>query len=306
MPRPCKSLAPVTAGILASLALVTPAHQARAQQATTAPAKSPAVPGYTMPSTHMWDMKSEGGETYRILVSFPKTGTEPPPNGYSVLYVLDANAMFAGFAETRRILEYADVGKAIVVGVGYPTDDAYDVRRLNDFTPPLLDPAPPQWRELAKYKSGGQDVFLDFLTGKLRAEIAKRYKINPHRQSLFGHSLGGLIALHTLYTRPQAFYAIIAASPSIEWNEQGILREEREFAARLRSGQIEKVSRLMIVVGSRDLDDDPEVGAACAKRMKLLSGYGLRTRFRRYDDEIHISVPSRAVTDTLRFAFETP
>jgi len=266
-----------------------------------APAPS-AVPGYTMPSTHMWDMTSDSGEIYRIFVSFPKT--EMPTDGYPVLYVLDGNAMFAAFAEARRIQEYYDVGKGIVVGVGYPTDEAYDTRRLNDYTPLLLDPPPLNLRRLAKYKSGGRDIFLDFLTGKLRTEIDKRYKINPERQSLFGHSLGGLLALHVLYSRPQAFYSIVAASPSLEWNEQGVLVEEREFTARLTSGKIGKTARLMVVVGGRDRDDNPDVAEAFANRMALLSGYGLRTSFRRYDEEGHMTVPVRAVPDTLRFVFE--
>jgi uncharacterized protein len=289
-----------------AIGLALPVLAAQAPQAQTPQATSPAppdLPGYTMPSTQMWEMASDDGEIYRIFVSFPTTGM--PDDGYPVLYVLDGNAMFAGFAEARRIQEYYDVGKALVVGVGYPGDQAYDVRRLNDYTPPLLDPPPANLRRLAKYKSGGQDKFLDFLTGKLRTEIGKRYKINLDRQSLFGHSLGGLLALHALFTRPQAFYSLVAASPSLEWNEQGVLREERDFTARLTSGKVPKSSRLMVVVGGSDIDDDPYMAEAFAKRMDLLSGYGLRTRFRRYDGEGHMSVPARAVTDTLRFVFES-
>ena len=266
------------------------------------PASASAVPGYTLPSTQMWDMKSDGGEIYRIFVSYP--AGEAPADGFPVLYVLDGNASFAGFAEARRIQERFDIGKSIVVGVGYPTDLAYDVRRLNDYTPPLLDPPPAQWRHLAKYQSGGRDAFLDFMTGKLRAEIGKRFKIDLNRQSLFGHSLGGLLGLHALYTRPQAFHSIVAASPSMEWNEQGVLSEEREFTARLRSGKVGKISRLLVVAGGRDIDDDPYVEEQFANRMEQLSGYGLRSRFLRYEDEGHMTVPARAVTDALRFVFE--
>ncbi|MFV3130803.1 alpha/beta hydrolase [Niveispirillum sp. KHB5.9] len=269
---------------------------AQAQQAQQTP------PGYTMPSTHMFDITSDGGDIYRIFVSFP--ATEMPADGYPVLYVLDGNAMFASFAEARRIQEYYEVGKGIVVGVGYPGDQAYDVRRLDDYTPLLVDPPPPNVRHLAKYKSGGQDKFLDFLTGKLRTEISRRYKINADRQSLFGHSLGGLVALHTLYTRPQAFHSIVAASPSLEWNDQSILKEEREFTARVLAGKVPRTSRLMVVVGDRDIDDEPGPAAAFMKRMDALAVHGLRSRFHRYADEGHMTVPVRAVPDTLRFAFE--
>lgn len=286
-----------------AIVLTWPVLAAQAQASRTTPVTPAAVPGYTLPSTHTWDMTSDRGDTYRIFVSYPQG--ELPEDGYPALYVLDGNAMFAAFAEARRIQEYHDVGQSIVVGVGYPTDLAYDVRRLNDYTPPLLDPPPPQWRKLAQYRSGGQEQFLDFLTGKLRNEIGNRYKIDPQRQSLFGHSLGGLLALHALYSRPQAFHSIVAASPSLEWNEQGILREEREFAARVTSGKVQQMSRLLVVVGGRDIDDDHYVGEAFARRMEPLSGYGLRSRFRRYENEGHMTVPARAVTDALRFVFES-
>ncbi|MBB4630858.1 alpha/beta hydrolase [Sphingosinicella soli] len=282
-----------------ALAIAIPAVSASAEP--PAPPQSP--PGYTMPSTHMWDMTSDTGEVYRIFVSFPGEG-EPPADGYPVLYVLDGNASFASFAETRRLQEFYAVGKSIIVGVGYPTDKTYDVRRLNDLTPPLLDPAPTQWRGLAKYESGGRKEFLDFLTGKLRTEIGRRYKTDPERQALFGHSLGGLFGLYALYSRPDAFHSIIAASPSIEWNHQGVLSEERAFTSQLENGKIGRTSRLMIVVGDLDVDDDPEPARALADRLDRFSDRGLRVRFTRYEHEGHMSVPARSVTDVLRFAFE--
>lgn len=267
------------------------------------PPAPPTAPQYSMPATQMLDIASDTGAIYRIFISYPTTG-EVPENGYPVLYVLDGNASFAAFAEARRLQEYEPIGKMIVVGVGYPTDKTYDLRRLYDLTPPLLDPAPQAWKSLAKYKSGGQHIFLAFLTGKLRGEIAKRFRINPERQSLFGHSLGGLFAMHTLFARPDAFRALVAASPSTEWNAQGSLAEEREFVARLTSGKITRTSRLLVVVGGRDVEDDPYMGEAFARRMEKLSGHGLPTRFRRYEEEVHISVPSRSVTDVLRFIAE--
>lgn len=300
MTRPWKTLASFAA---IAAAFCAPAAQAWEAQAPTPASTAPAAPGYTMPSTQVWDLASDNGEVYRIFVSAP-AGGEAPEDGYPVLYVLDGNAYFASFAQARWVQEYLPVGKSIVVGVGYPGDEAWDVRRLNDFTAPLLDPPPRQWRELAKYKSGARREFLDFLTGKLRTEIGRRYPTDPDRHSLFGHSLGGLFALYALYERPQAFHSIVAASPSMEWNEQGILDDERAFTARLAGGKIGKTSRLMVVVGDRDVDDDPEPARALVERLDRLSGHGLRVRLHRYPEEIHVSVPARSVTDVLRFAFE--
>lgn len=255
--------------------------------------------GYTMPATQVLDMASDTGKPYRIMVSYPES--EPPESGFPVLYVLDGNASFAAFAETRRIQEYGDLGKAIVVGIGYRTDKPYDEARNEDF---IVMDDPPSGKRLGRTAGkSGRDEFLDFLTGKLRTEIGKRYRINPDRQALFGHSFGGLFALHALYTRPQVFHSIVAASPSLELDE-GVLRDERAFVARLEDGKVGKTSRLMIVVGERDIDDDPEPARALADRLDRLSGLGMRVRFRSYETEGHMTVPARAVTDVLRFAFE--
>lgn len=289
---PQAAVAALLAGVLACGAWAQPA-----------PAAPTAAAGYVMPSTQVWDMASDSGETYRIFVSAPQGGS-PPAGGYPVLYVLDGNAYFGSFAQARWVQEYLPVGKSIVVGVGYPGDKAWDVRRMNDYTAALRDPPPPETRAYAKYKSGARKEFLDFMTGRLRAEIAQRFAVNPQRQSLFGHSFGGLFALYAFYERPQAFQAIVAASPSMEWNAQSILDDERAFSARVAAGQQLAPSRLLLIAGDRDTDGDPESVRLLADRLERLSAWGLRVRLKRYPDEVHASVPAQSVNDVLRFAFQ--
>src|SRR5687768_12731246 len=134
------------AALLGLLVMAAPASTQ-----STAPKALPSPPRYVMPDTEAWEIPGADG-VYRIFVSRPKG--EPPEGGFPVLYVLDGNAMFAGFAETRRMVEWTDAGKAIVVGVGYPTDMAYDVRRIDDFTgAPTTSGA---YAKFAKEKSGGR------------------------------------------------------------------------------------------------------------------------------------------------------
>jgi len=305
MTRACRRPASAAAIALASLVPVALVQPAWAEQTTAVAPEPSTAPGYTMPYTAVWDMTSDRGDVYRIFVSFPAEG-EPPPDGYPVLYVLDGNAIFAAFAETRRMQEHEDIGKSLIVGVGYPTDKAYDERRLDDFT--AATPPPQPWREaFAKLPSGGRDRFLDFLAGKLRTEIGKRYKINRDRQALFGHSLGGLFGIHALFARPDAFHAIVAASPSLFWHEREMLAEERDFAARLQEGKIPKLARLMVVSGDREETSVERWDAeAFVKRAEPLSAYGLRLKSEIYVGEGHMTVPVRAVAETLRFAFSWP
>ena len=291
----------------AILALGVAQLSSHAAWAQSAPVAAPA-PGYVLPESQTWELRSEDGYPYQIFVSLPKA--PPPPEGYPLLYVLDGNALFAGFAETRRILGYmkADLGKTIIVGVGYKTEEAYDARRVYDFVEDFRQPVPPAQLKLTKYKAGGREKFAAFLLDRLRPELARRYAIDPHRQALFGHSFGGLFALHMLYSHPGAFHAIIAASPSIFWNDQAILAEERAFAAKLTEGRLgQPVSRLRLVTGELDETAVEHTDAvALATRLERLSGYGLRSEFEMFEGETHITVPSRSITSTLRFAFQWP
>lgn len=268
--------------------------------AVPAAAAEPVSAPYTMPETETWDMISADGQVFRIFVSRPSAPA--PAGGYPILYVLDGNAMFAGFAEARRIHGFGSGGidKMIVVGVGHPGEQIYDARRMFDFTATIETPALKQ--AFAQYQSGGRDRFAKFLLDELRPAIEKRYTVSPLQQSLYGHSLGGLFALHVLYSRPGAFRTIIATSPSIWWDNQSILAEEAAFRARIeKTPDIGKASNLLLMAGERE--DEGNIAGdtkALAERMAALSGYGLRSDFILLDGETHISVPSRSVTATLR------
>src|SRR3546814_12346675 len=61
---------------------------------------------YALPETETWDLASDEGQPYRILVSRPDG--EAPDGGFPILYVLDGNAMFDAFAEARRIQGLGD------------------------------------------------------------------------------------------------------------------------------------------------------------------------------------------------------
>lgn len=280
--------------------------------------EAPQAVRYAMPGTQVFDIRNARNEAYRIFVSVPDGPA--PEQGFPVLYVLDGNAMFAGFAEARRVQERpaepgtknradSGPGEMIVVGIGYPTDQAYEgARRLYDFTPPNPPTLPPVQTGLAKVRAGGRDDFLSFLLDTVRPEIARRFKVDSNRQALYGHSLAGYFALHMLYTHPDAFSSIIAASPSQWWNDQAVLAEERAFIKRLESGQgSQRIARLLLLAGDRE-----EFAAntwdtqALAERLKPLSAYGLRSKVEIFEGETHLTVPSRSVTTALRWAAARP
>ena len=195
----------------------------------------------------------QSGREYRILIARPEQPA--PPGGFPVVYLLDGNAVFATMVEAVRLQsrrpERTGVVPAIIVGIGYPTEQPFSAERYYDFTlpvPPEALPAKPGGGAWPAH--GGAQAFLAFIEEELKPQLERELPIDCGRQTIFGHSLGGLFVLHTLLSKPQAFSTYIAGSPSIHWNPAGIAEQERGFA-QLVKGQAVRLNAL-ITVGEQD------------------------------------------------------
>jgi len=169
-----------------------------------------------LPGAVQRDFTASDGQGYRLFVGVPDAPA--PPSGFPLLVLLDGNALFATALAAARLQagrgEVTGVGPAIVLGIGYPGERAFDVeRRQRD-----LLPVP-----------GGADRFLNVIVDEILPEIAAATPVDERRRTLIGHSFGGLFALHALFTRPGLFAAHVASSPSIWWNERVILATEERF-----------------------------------------------------------------------------
>lgn len=201
--------------------------------ATPCLAQAPAasMPAATIPSTVQFDLPSKiTGRTYRIYVTKPLV--PPPPEGYAVVYVLDAIVSFPIAAWRVR----SSAAPAIVVGISYPDWAATSVLRSRDFTPYKWAGTSTLPQGLSAADHGGGDDFHRFMMEELRPVIAAANPVNVKNQSLIGYSLGGLFALHVLFKHPDAYQRVAILSPSIWFNNRQVLTEEADFVAAVRSG----------------------------------------------------------------------
>jgi uncharacterized protein len=263
---------------------------------------------------------------YLIMIAHP-VGAPPSARGYPVLYLPDANAAFATVAETiglrSRRPEVTGIVPAVVVGIGYATEEPLEpVRRTYDLTPPAAElRLPPRPDGTPWPRSGGADEFLDFIARDLKPAIERDFAIDADRQALFGHSFGGLFALHALFTRPRMFGSYIAASPSIWWNECSVLDEERAFSAAIRHEPQDL--DVLITVGGCEQElvaaeasgADRELRAEWKRRNRMvdnarelaarlagLTAQGVRATFTQFAGEDHVSVIPAAISRAVGFA----
>lgn len=197
-----------------------------ATTATQPPASLLQAPAARLPGTHQQDLRDPAsGHTWRIWVQ-PPAGPAPA-TGHPVLYVLDGNAAFALAAQLARNSagRPGDMGadSAIVVGIGHPGDAViHPAERQRDYTPPAPGRA-------ATPEAGGADLLLDFIARELQPRVAQAFATDPGRQTISGHSFGGLLVLHALFTRPAQFTRYAATSPSVWWNNAQLLHTARQF-----------------------------------------------------------------------------
>ena len=172
----------------------------------------------------------DGQRHYRLWIGKPDR--RAPAAGYPVLWMLDGNAAL-GALDSAQLQQLAAGQAPLLVAVGYQTEQRIErAGRTYDYTPAL--PGQTEQRDpLTGQPSGGVDAFLDLLTQRMRPRVAEVAPIDLQRQTLWGHSYGGLAVLHALFTRPGAFSDYAAASPSLWWHDGAIVREAQGLQQRL-------------------------------------------------------------------------
>ncbi|MER2909684.1 alpha/beta hydrolase [Morganella morganii] len=154
----------------------------------------------------------QGDRHYRLFIAQPKQ----LQTAYTVLYMLDGNGQFP------MMINRLSAGKTrplpLVVGIGYPSDQAYPKTRTFDYTPPATG---------EQFAAGGGELpFRQFIREQVIPWVSSHYSVNDHRY-FFGHSLGGLFVLRTATDEPGLFTDYISASPSLWWGNGTYMTAER-------------------------------------------------------------------------------
>lgn len=208
------------------------------------------------------------GKTYRIQTI--AVGRQPP-EGYPVLYLLDGDAFFpAVAAEARSLAVRASANRTtplLIVAVGYPGGQPFSPdARAEDYTPPSENRT---GIGNSYRRFGGAEAFQRFLNTELKPEIATRFKTHPCRQSLFGHSYGGLFALYILFKHTGDFQDYLIASPSIWWDDARILESLPAFLDKRRQPLPHTSLGIQLTVGEYEQKPPPYLTASPARQALL-------------------------------------
>ncbi|WP_062055505.1 alpha/beta hydrolase [Aquimarina longa] len=151
---------------------------------------------------------------YSINVLYPPSYNSS--NSYRTIYMLDGDDYFK---EAADVIVASNKENIILIGIGYADKN----RRGTDYSYPKDIDFPSA--------SGGAKEFINFINQELIPHIENKIGIESSDRTLFGHSLGGYLALYITFQQGQLnpFDNIIAASSNFMWYNAYLFDLEQQY-----------------------------------------------------------------------------
>ena len=258
-------------------------------QLTVLPAEAP------IPQESTFELYSDHvADWYKVYVSLPKGYDPQHPDGYPVIYLLDADWYFDGSSKmigdggvagiVSSLGESGRIPKAIVVGIGY-----------------------------VERKQRGRDLlwaykkFYAFLTEELIPFVDSEYRTDiSSPRTLVGHSDGGYFTLYSFFQFSEngstPFGQFIAISGDLTKNEWLPFREEGKMNKSIGDGGVVD-GALFLAVGGQDATRFVTSTQDMAERLEHRQYQRLRFQSKTYRSDDHMSVVTPAIWAGLMWVF---
>ena len=230
---------------------------------------------------------------------------------YPVVYLLDGDMHF--FSTVGMIHQLSTVnGNTIspeMIVVGIP-----NTNRTRDLSPSKPSPGDdPMMPPAMLTNAGGGENLISFIESELIPYIDSKYPTEPYK-TFIGHSLGGLMVMHTFLNKPELFNAYVAIDPSMSWHKQKLLKEIKK----VKVGEKYKGKTLFMGFANTlpsgmditKVKNDQSPMTAHVRSIIELNEYlnenegPLNYLGKYYTNDDHVSVPFISGYDALRFIFK--
>lgn len=247
-------------------------------------------------------------EYRKLYIQLPADYQENGNKKYPVAFILDGEVFLPTVNNVQSFYSGGFTPEMVLVGI------ANDKNRIRDLTTSTIT---------SKYgmpfneKNGEADNFRKFIQNELIPFIESKYPVTNYR-TLIGHSYGGLFTISTLISQPDLFANYLAIDPSLDWNDQKILKEAQEIIATHKyknkslfmslSGQVHmQNSQITIDNVMQDTTDFTlfaRSNIAFSNMVKQNDNNGLSFEWKFYPNDIHGTIPFPSIMDGLISLFE--
>tara|TARA_R110002072_G_scaffold192107_8_gene348873 strand:- start:1914 stop:3116 length:1203 start_codon:yes stop_codon:yes gene_type:complete len=252
---------------------------------------------------------SENLEEHRkIYVQLPENYNPDSKQKYPVVYVLDGEVFLPTVYNVHRFYSGGFMPEMIIVGISNAKN------RVRDLTTSKVTE---MYGMPFKQENGEAANFSKFLESELIPFIESKYPVTNFR-TLIGHSYGGLFTVYILINHSHLFSNYIAIDPSLDWDNQKLLKEAEDLFINQNyqnkslfislGGQLHmqnsKITIDNVMQDSTDFTLFARSNITFSNIVKQNNTNGLFFDWKFYPKDIHGTIPFPSIKDGLISLFE--
>lgn len=247
-------------------------------------------------------------ESRKIYIQLPASYNPDNNQKYPVVFVLDGEMFLPTVSDVQNYYSGGFTPEMVLVGI------SNDKNRVRDLTTSTIT---------TKYgmpftdENGKAGSYLNFIEKELIPFIENKYLVTNFR-TLIGHSYGGLFAIYTLINQPNLFANYLVIDPSLDWDNQKLLKEAQEsFTIKKHetkslfmslSGQLHmqnsKITVDNVMQDTTEFTLFARSNIAFSNLVKQNTKNGLSFEWKFYPRDLHGTIPFPSIMDGLISLFE--
>ena len=160
-------------------------------------------------------------ESRNIYIQLPDSYSPDKNQQYPVAFILDGEMFLPTVNDVLTYYSGGFMPEMVLVGI------SNDKNRVRDLT---TSPITTKYGMPFNEENGEASNFRKFIETELIPFIENKYPVTNYR-TLIGHSYGGLFTISTLIYQPNLFANYLAIDPSLDWDDQKLLKEAQDILA---------------------------------------------------------------------------
>ncbi|AZQ64607.1 esterase [Flammeovirga pectinis] len=247
-------------------------------------------------------------ESRKVYIQLPASYNHEKEQKYPVVFILDGEIFLPTVNDVQNYYSGGFTPEMVLVGI------ANDENRVRDLTTSTIST---RYGMPFKEKNGEADNFRKFIKEELIPFIENKYPVSNYR-TLIGHSYGGLFTISTLINQPNLFANYLAIDPSLDWDNQKLLKEAEERLAtqnyknkalfislsRQLHMQNSEITIDNVMQDTTDYTLFPRSNIAFSKLARENAKNGLLFEWKFYPNDLHGTIPFPSIMDGLKSFFE--
>lgn len=247
-------------------------------------------------------------ESRKIYIQLPASYQPAKNQKYPVVFILDGEMLLPTVNDVHNYYSGGFMPEMVLVGI------SNDKNRTRDLTTSIITT---KYGMPFNSKNGEAYNFSEFIEKELIPFIENKYPVTDFR-TLIGHSYGGLFTIYTLINQPDLFANYLAIDPSLDWDDQKLLKEAQGLLANRTyenkslfmslSGQLHMQNAQITIDNVMQDTTDYTLFArsniAFSNAVQQNAHNGLSFEWKFYPRDLHGTIPFPAIMDGLISLFE--